>query len=262
MPNTFTEHRDRWLALAEIDYLGQFVKTWLAFNAWYRSAYTETQDRKIINEIKWQPNPVLSRMRPLLTTASEEAEQFRAEIGMLHQRLENYELHCGKGAEKERITLTNVYIKDTPPGRHFGKSWGYSLSVERRADKQVQTEVLNRTNNRAFYLQQQKFDLADLESQSAFQSSLTPKLQSYLRQLYRQVAPRCYANLVDGSNSIIRCGAYDFCCGRDNLFAGVVEAIYLMRCTLFHGELVPTKEASSCYEPAYRLVRRFIGSVS
>ncbi len=105
MPNTFTENRDRWLQMSEVDYLGQFVKAWLAFNAWYRSAYTETQDRRIIEEIKWNPNPIASRFRPLLLQASEEAEQFRSEIGLLHHRLERYELHSGKGAEKTPIRL-------------------------------------------------------------------------------------------------------------------------------------------------------------
>ncbi len=48
MPNTFTDKRDRWLQMSEIDYLGQLVKAWLAFNAWYMSAYTATQDRNIM----------------------------------------------------------------------------------------------------------------------------------------------------------------------------------------------------------------------
>ena len=100
MPNTFTENRDRWLQMSEVDYLGQFVKAWLAFNAWYRSAYTETQDRKIIEEIKWNPNPIAARFRPLLDHTSEEAEQFRTEIGLMHHRLERYELHYGKGDQK------------------------------------------------------------------------------------------------------------------------------------------------------------------
>jgi len=66
MPSTFTDHRDRWLQMSEIDYLGQFVKAWLAFNAWYRSAYSETTDRKIIEEIKWSnPSPIGSKFRPL-----------------------------------------------------------------------------------------------------------------------------------------------------------------------------------------------------
>jgi hypothetical protein len=38
MPNSFIENREAWLRMTEIDYIAQFVKAWLAFNAWYRSA--------------------------------------------------------------------------------------------------------------------------------------------------------------------------------------------------------------------------------
>ncbi len=262
MPNTFIDNRDRWMSLSEIDYLGQFVKVWLAFNAWYRSAYTATSDRAIINEFKWQPNPVLNKLRPLLTNTTEEAEQFRAEIGLLHHRLENYEVHHGKGAEKQRITLTNVYLKDNPPSQKTGSSWGFNFTVDRQPNQSIRTEVRNRTNSVIFQHQQARFNLTDLENQPTFQSNLTPNLQSFLRQLYLQITPQLYANLTSGSNAAIKCGAYDLKCGSNDLFAGTVEAVYLMRCTLFHGELVPTKEASGCYEPAYRIVRRIIESVS
>src|ERR1019366_10134694 len=109
MPNTFIDNRDAWFRMSDIDYLGQFVKTWLAFNGWYRSPYPETQDRKIINEMKWQSNPVLSKLRPMLEATSEEAAQLRAEIGLLHNRLEGYEIHSGKGAEKARISFMAVF---------------------------------------------------------------------------------------------------------------------------------------------------------
>ena len=49
MPNTFIENREAWHRLSDIDYVGQFVKAWSAFNAWYRSPHSESQDRKIIN---------------------------------------------------------------------------------------------------------------------------------------------------------------------------------------------------------------------
>jgi hypothetical protein len=67
---------------------------------------------------------------------------------------------------------------------------------------------------------------------------------------------------LDPNNRNIRCGAYNFVCGKDVLFAASIEVVYQMRCTLFHGELVPTKDAVLCYEPAYRLVRRFLECVS
>jgi hypothetical protein len=110
-----TDHRDRWLQMSEVDYLGQFVKTWLAFNAWYRSAYAQTTDLDIIKEIKWtNPSPIGSKFRPLLKQQSEEAEQFRTEIGLLYHRLKRYELHTGKGGDKTRISLSQIFIRTEP----------------------------------------------------------------------------------------------------------------------------------------------------
>jgi hypothetical protein len=267
MPNTFIDNRDAWLRMSDVDYLGQFVKAWLAFNAWYRSAYSETQDRKIINEIKWQGNPILSKLRPLLETDSEEAEQFRAEIGLLHHRLERYELHSGKSNEKMRITLCDVFLRENPPVVKTTTSYGYVFQVERQANRQVKIEV-KRTKGAMIVIQQTQtaFDISGLEILPDFRQKLTTNLQGILRQLYTQAAPNWIENLTtycdpDPNAREIKCGAYPFNCGKEALFAGVVEVLYQMRNTLFHGELVPTKDAVACYEPAFRLVRRFLECV-
>jgi hypothetical protein len=265
MPNTFVDHRDSWLRMSDIDYLGQFVKTWLAFNAWYRSAYTETQDRKIITEIKWQGNQVLSKLRPMLEAESEEAEQFRSEIGSLHHRLDRYEIHAGKGEEKKQITFRSVFLRDNPAVTKTGSSRGYSFQVQRAANKQMSVEVKSRANATVLQLAQPAFDLPALQANQDYRR-LTPNLQAYLRQLYAEAAPNWVCDLTtyqdpDPNMREIKCGAHSFRCGKDALFAGVVETVYQMRCTLFHGELTPSKEAVACYEPAFRIVRRFLECV-
>jgi hypothetical protein len=266
MPNTFIDNRDAWFRMSDIDYLGQFVKTWLAFNAWYRSAYAETQDRKIINEIKWQGNPVLSKLRPMLETESEDGEQFRAEIGLLHHRLEGYEIHSGKGTDKTRITLRSVFLRENLPATKTEKSYGYSFHVQRSASRQVSVEVKGKTGATVLQHTQTTYDLPGLQALADYRK-LTPNLQAFLRQLYEEIAPLWICDLathqdLDPNTRQIKCGAYSFPCGRDALFAGVVEIVYQMRCTLFHGELVPTKDAVACYEPAFRIVRRFLEIVA
>src|SRR5665213_3303477 len=219
------------MSLSEVDYLGQFVKAWLAFNAWYRSAYTEPRDRIIIEEFKWQPNPVANKLRPLLSAIeSEESQQFRSDIGLLHHRLQNYEIHTGKGSEKERISLENIYLRNLPPCRKQSESYGYKFVVERVGTGHVTVNVTNQ--------------------------------QGFLRALYREASPRQFANLTVGSDPAIKCGSFDFRCTAGALFAGTVEAVYMMRCTLFHGELMPTREANACYEPAYYLIRRFLHAIA
>jgi hypothetical protein len=261
MPNTFIDNKDAWMRMSETDYVSQFVKTWLAFNAWYRSAYAATSDRAIMEEIKWIANPVLSHLRPLFGAASEEAEQFRADVALLHHRLENHEIATGKGAAKSRITLTNIYLRDNPPVTRNGNHYGHAFLVERQQNGHIRIEV-NRNNAVRFAHQQQSYDLANLEALPAYQQSLTDNLRAFLRALYLEVAPKWIANLLAGPEPAITCGAFTFRCGREALFAGTVEALYLMRCTLFHGELAPTQHAVKCYEPAYRLVRRFLECVN
>jgi hypothetical protein len=266
MPNTFIDNRDAWLRMSDIDYLGQFVKTWLAFNAWYRSAYTATQDRQIINEMKWQGNPVLSKLRPMLEATSEEAEQFRAEIGLLHNRLEGYEIHAGKGLEKARITLMSVLLKDNPPATKTEQWSGYSLMVTRTAGRQMTVEVRNRKSAVKLSHTQTKFDLPELQSLDTYQS-LSRDIQAHVSELYKEAAPQWICDLtshkdLDPNTREIRCGAYSLLCGKEALFAGVLETVYQMRSTLFHGELIPTKDAVACYEPAFRIVRRFLECVS
>ncbi len=263
MPNTFIDNREAWLRLSEIDYLGQFVKVWLAYNAWYRNAYSEQRDRKIINELKWNSNPVGNVLRPLLQTQSEEAQQFRSDIGLLHHRLENYEIRTGKEDKEQRITFHRVFLRDRPPALVTERPNGCQHSVERRQNGHVETIVLNRSNTQILQLTQQRYNFSELEANPNY-ISLTRNQQSCLRSLYERSGPREIADLLvaQRAESSITCGSYNFYCEREELFAAVIEIIYLMRCHLFHGELAPTRQATECYEPAYRIVRKFLSCVS
>lgn len=266
MPNPYIENRQRWLDLSEIDYLGPFVKAWLAFNAWYRSVYTHTSDRQIIDELKWQPNAVRNKLVPLLISSSEEGEQLRSFIGVLHQRLENYQLHSGKGMEKKRITLKEVYLKkndgfSTQSVSRSGMSYRVEPNITRNP-MPITCTVTNRHGANVFNLVQPSYDLAALENDPDFINSLNARQQGYLKALYVNVNPLLVVDLTNRGHQTIEAGTYQFTCAPEELFAGVCEVIYLMRNSLFHGELVPTHEATACYEPAYHIVRSFIVSIS
>ena len=267
MPNTFIGHRDRWMALSDVDYLGQFVKSWMAFNAWYRSAYTERQDRKIITEFKWQPNVVRSKLMPLLTrTDTGEADEFRADIGLLHHRLENYEIHAGRDEEKERISLTDVFLKDHPPFTETGTHWNYTFTVQRPVSGKVETVVKNKAGVDMLNFAQNRYKVEELDEHAQF-AALPDSVRPRVRNLYQKAKPREVVNLLEldrreDGESPVKCGLLTFNCGKKALYAGVAEVIYLMRCTLFHGELEPTREASECYEPAYRIVRRYLAAIA
>ena len=266
MPNTYIENRERWQDLADIDYLGQFVKAWLAFNAWYRGAYGETRDRAIIDEIKGAPNNLRSRIIPLLESDTEEAEQLRGFIGALHHRLENFHLEAGKGAEKHRITFTSVYLRENSEGEDAITSRGINYRITRGGSgvpqKQITAEVINKAGQNLFSTCQAKYDFAEIQTKVDSDAVLSSTQKRILVAHYRQASPNIIANLTDVNEGDIQCGAHTFRCSSSDLFAAVMEISYLMRCCLFHGELVPSREAASCYEPAYHIVRKFLSSLS
>ena len=68
-------------------------------------------------------------------------------------------------------------------------------------------------------------------------------------------------DLVSGSGGPIRAGDVEFQCADTQLFAGLVEVIYAMRNALLHGELQPHDQAFAAYEPAYRIIMRFLDAV-
>lgn len=267
MPNIYVENRDRWLELSSVDYLGAFANAWLAFNAWYRNAYNEKTDRVIINAFKWQPNDVRNKLIPVIgNPQTEEAVQLRSLIGLLHHRLENYHLHTGKGVDKERITLTNVYLRDNAIALTPLTKNGIKYTVVRGGagvpNAQITSTVYKKSGAVAFTLVQPTYDISALESNQNYLDDLSPTQQAFLRGLYLDANPQEVANLLDSGQPAIACGAYEFRCQPDQLFAGVAETIYLMRCCYFHGELVPSREASACFEPAYHIVRKFLQAIS
>ena len=265
MPDPYIDSMQRWIDLSEIDYLSPFVKAWLAFNALYRSVYTHSQDRQIIEELKWKPNTVHSRLIPMLNGAKsgEDVEQFRSFISSLHTRLESYELYTGNGKEKERITFKQIYLKPNPLASKFGDRNGLHyrvevINIEKMKTKKVVSKVMNKKGAPIFILNQEKYDLNELESCDDFIAKLNRIQKDYLMAVYREVNPRIVVDLTDFGSSEIQVGAYKFVCSPEDLFAGICEVIYLMRNTLFHGELVPCQRAAECYEPAYYIIRKFL----
>jgi hypothetical protein len=79
-----------------------------------------------------------------------------------------------------------------------------------------------------------------------------------LLALYRECAPRPITDLTAGIGAPIVAGEIEFRCTNDQLFAGIIEVIYAMRNVLLHGELQPDVQAFEAYEPAYRILMRFL----
>jgi hypothetical protein len=260
-----------WKERAEIDYIGPFVKAWAAFNAWFREESGSRRDRDGLEYVKRRANPVRSEILPYLSHANigqdgrirpdtEAAQELKLLIADLHRFLEQFHIEVEREDEAlERITFTSIAIKQ----RTNLPQTKVSRRITFRVDKQngVWTSIVaNRAGNVIATITQADNDEAGLTAHPHF-IGLSATAKAHLLGVYKTCCPRPLTNLLAGNEPVIRAGEVEFRCTSDKLYFGLVEVIYAMRNSLLHGELQPDERAFRTYEPAYRIVMRFLNCV-
>ncbi|RYE70706.1 MAG: hypothetical protein EOO81_07490 [Oxalobacteraceae bacterium] len=259
-------HAQDWMNRAEIDYIGPFVKAWAAFNAWYRHASGEAQERAMLNYAVSNANSQLRRRGlPLFQADNNTVESItlKQAIGDLHIRLDAIHLEVTrKNGLAERVSLREVCLR---PFNLQNECWVRN-SHEYRARKvaggaieiTVTAQVLGVVR---FQHTQPDYNPADVYALPAFAANLSNAQQLNLRQFYDGCNPRPMTDLVLGGGPQLEAGSVVLQCTPADLLAGLVETIYTMRNALLHGEVDPDPLVLACYEPAYRIVMTFLGCV-
>ena len=253
-----------WMNRAEIDYIGPFVKAWAAFNAWYRHASGEVQERAMLEHVKRQPNQVRRAILPLLDTDNRTADSVNLKQAVydLHHRLDAIRFEVTRRNKIERISLRAVCISPQP-------MQGASLEKhkqEYRADGvqgggiRVAVKSL-RTGQTKFVHTQGRYDPDEVYALRSFADNLTSSQQATLRRFYDGCNPRPMHDLVQGDGPPLIIATMQFRCHPEDLLFGLVEVIYTMRNALLHGEVEPDTQVLACYEPAYRIVMQFLACI-
>lgn len=254
----------QWMSKAEIDYIGPFVKAWAAFNAWFRQASAQQQERAMLDWVKAQPNPVRRGILALLRedNATAEAQGLKLAISDLQTRLDAIHFEITRKGVNEQISLRSVCIapKDFQreqidrSGQRFKaekiKGGGFELTVTK-----IRTNVVKFQHTQALYDPNAVYGLPE------FTTNLSEAQRTTLRQFYDGCNPRPMRDLLRGAAEPLPIGTIEFRCTGEELLAGLIETIYAMRNALLHGEVDPDPRVLSCYEPAYRIVMRFLGCV-
>lgn len=262
MPNPYIDNSERWLALAEIDYLTQFVKAWIPFNAWYMNMYpTLKQDRKIIEEIKSNPNLFRDKILALLNGTDNDSIIFKGQIAKLHQCLEAiYIPNANKRITFQSITVeTNPITSETATFRR----WIYKVELTRTGNIiNINSLVTNSGSITQYTYNQSKFDVDALSIDAHQNSSLTQNQRNYLLNIYQKINPKKPTNLLSLNRQGIQAGNVIFINDPEKLVKGLLEVMYKLRNILFHGELIPNNDNKKVYEPAFYILRTIIQSLN
>ena len=253
-----------WMSRADVDYIGPFVKAWAAFNAWYRQASGETQERLMLEFVKTQPNPLRRNILPLLANDIELAEAVRLKQGIydLQQSLDAIHLEITRRGVNERISLRSVCIRPRQLQREPMTKNRFKYAALKQQGGTIDITVTSvRDGGVRFRHRQLLYDPEEVYSKREFNSNLSNAQQNSLREFYDGCNPRPMYDLVQGTGPPLSIVTMQFRCTPSDLLAGLIETIYAMRNALLHGEVEPDLEVLACYEPAYRIVMQFLGAI-
>ena len=255
----YTQNSEKWKALSSIDYFTHFVKAWIPLNAWYKNYYPDcSTDRQAIDFIRNHPNNFKNKLVSLLNHHGVDGAAFRVRVAELHLALENHHLFN----KNERINFVRIAIENNSNPCSSFPSRGCTYEVRRHIPHrrgEIDIFIYKKDGSVKFYYKQVSgFDIRDLAENYSFKQ-LSAFQQGKLKACYEEVNPlKSVSLLSDDSEICINMGNVRFIDDRDILAKGIIEILYKLRNTLFHGEVVPDSNANKVYEPAYQILHTLI----
>lgn len=236
----------------DIDYYSAFVKAWIAFNAWYRNEFTERTDREIIEKLKTNSNRFRGYIETLLDTNNnaDDAISFKENLNNLQTALVNASIVTQeRGGINQQISFSEIAINN-PKNLSEGDYRTTHYKIQRTRQKII--TLVHRKNNSAdiyFQFEQDKYDEIELDVHADF-LRLGPEQQGQCKAFYKEVCPYVVESVLkkDRNNNII------FITERAKVSRGIIEVLYLLRCSLMHGEVTPDNNSLEVYKYAYYIL--------
>lgn len=233
----------------EIDYYSAFIKAWIAFNSWYRSEYTERRDRDVIEKMKSQGSLFKGHIETLLdeNNVTDEASAFKTYINQLQAALVNAAIMTQeRGGISRQISFSEIALNN-PKIVSDGRYRRTHYKVQRTGAKIVTT--VHREGNPTeilFSFEQDTYEETALDIHADF-LRLGAEQQGQCRAFYREICPYVIESVLanDRDNNVI------FIPERAKVSRGIIEVLYLLRCSLMHGEVYPNDSSIEVYKYAY-----------
>ncbi len=267
MPNNFTGHIEKWLLLSEseTDFAILFVRAWIPFNAWYCNSYKSTSDRYCLDQIKMDGNQFRARLVALLNGSDSESIRFKLHLGLLHELLERYPIP--DSSLKKRISFNNIYFRTNPTTTTNPpiRKGSLEYKVELLSDNSVRAVIVNTRKAPSeikYNYTHSKYDLDHFENDLSTSITINQNNKDQIKRCFKDIDPKKKESLISTkkTGSLEIAGTYFI--NNDNLISqAIIEILYGLRCKLFHGELQPSKNNLSIYEPAYHILRTLLKSL-
>ena len=237
----------------DVDYYSAFIKAWIAFNAWYRSEYHERTDREIIERLKTDNNHFKSYIETLLDkgNTTNEANLFQKNLSNLQSTLVSAAITTQeRSGMNKQISFSEIALNN--PKSILEEDYRTTHYKVQRTRQAITTLVhrKNKPTDVYFQFEQARYDETALDIHPDF-LKLSTEQQGQCKAFYKKVCPYVTESVLstDRDNNVI------FIPERTKVSRGIIEVLYLLRCSLMHGEVTPDDNSSEVYKYAYYLLK-------
>lgn len=270
MATVSQENINRWIEQSDIDYIGHYIKAWIPFNAWYNNTFqTLSTDREKINEIKNNPNTVRNAINTLMEGDSSLSMEFKSYLASLifHTAELNIQGRDGvinfENIIRVRNTINqrnenfnkNRYFLRRTDGSFIGNVTQFQINVNKLSDS---SSIFSYNHN--------DYDMEHLQNFPAYQS-LSAQVQTQIRLYFQDLLPFTTisvieTNIIESPKNYYQCDNYKLkrdtsntTCYSHNIVKSLIEILYQLRNVVFHGELVPNRDAQKVYSAAFHVLK-------
>ena len=257
---TYIGNEIQWKQLMEIDWLGQYVKAWAAFNAWYRNNVVpppgarRLRDWQIIEQIKDDEGRVRSKIENFLSGAGLSNESFQTHVAGLHKSLDaKVVTSSGK-----RIWMRQISdYRCVNPIEHTTNRITYKIQIDADQKKRIAT-VSNSSGNEIFCKTISEAEELSPQSEEWFEG-LSSAQRKFLSELLKISSP-IHDLLAPNDSNPTEIGTIKLTSNKILIARALIGILYQLRNALFHGEITPN-EVREVYEPAYLILKQIIPGV-
>ena len=244
-------NEQRWKRLIEVDWLGQYAKTWVAFNAWYRNSFDLNSDREIINAIKNDEGYICSKIENYLSGNGSDQKSFQLDVANLHRSLSDTIVKSKDERISFEATVDYQHAKSVDEKRN---NVSYKIEIDKDKNERIVT-ITNSNGTQIFFQTISRKNENDGPDTQQF-ANLSEAQQRTLKAFLDESTP--IHNLLDHHGDYLEIGGFKFINNTNLIARAIIEILYQLRNALFHGEITPDSDTQEVYQPAYLILKSII----
>ena len=253
MVMSYIGNEQQWKMLIEVDWLGQYIKAWIAFNAWYRNSFALNRDREIIDAIKNDSGHICSKIEDSLSGNSSSEKSFQSNVADLHGSLSGTIIK----SMNKRISFEAIEdYRHAKPVAETKNNISYKIEVD--IDRSEHIVQITNSNGREILCETiRRGNSLDTQQLTYLSDAQKETLQGFLKE-----STPVHNLLVHDSDfresNHREIGSFKFVDNTNLIARAIIEILYQLRNALFHGEITPDSETQEVYQPAYLILKSII----